>query len=357
MKFAILHLSDFHLKKENSSWIIDRAHQVANAVKLSLTDCKRIYVVVSGDIANSGLVEEYEFAETFFSRLKSSLLSNITGEISIKEHLICVPGNHDVCLKDENKVQDVLRKSVVESYPEVDDSIYDAIVKSQSHYTEFIKRINEDPDYKPSLLTSFKDKIDKFQIRFDLYNTAWMFSLKDPKGSIYMPIDRASREIDNKESDLVVSVMHHYFDWLSDSKQNKTKFTRHIADSSNILLYGHEHEFVSIGKSDNFSKGFISEYEGAAFYSKDEKGAVNSQFEVLVIDTEQSSCLQTTFCYYPKDSIYRCLQSKSHNISTEFKAGVFRHNIDYLQSLDEMPTPIYNFENEKFKLGTVRKTV
>lgn len=353
MKLAILHLSDFHFKKENSGCIIDRAHQVANAVKLSFADCKKIYIVVSGDIANVGQPSEYESAKTFFTRLRSGLANNYNGEIPVDQRIFCVPGNHDVFLKEDNKVRTVLLKSVQESYPEIDRSIFDNIVQTQNAYTEFVREINDEPTYKPSLQHVINDKIDGFKIQFNLYNTAWMFSLNDPQGSIYMPMEGMKNEIvkhSQNEADLVVSVMHHYFNWLAVAKQNKTDFMRRIAESSNILIYGHEHEFVSTRKLDNFLDGFISEYEGAAFYCKDEKGTEQSRFEVLVIDTEQSTCHQTTFCYEPKDIIYRSIFSKSHNISTERKTGIFRSNGEYLQSLDKMPTPIYNHENEKLNL-------
>ena len=125
MKLAILHLSDFHFKKENSDWIIDRAHQVANAVKLSFADCKKIYIVVSGDIANTGQPSEYEAAKTFFTRLRSGLANNYNAEIPIDKRIFCVPGNHDVFLKEDNKVRIVLLKSVLDSFPNIDRSIFD----------------------------------------------------------------------------------------------------------------------------------------------------------------------------------------------------------------------------------------
>lgn len=356
MKLAILHLSDFHFKKENSDWIIDRAHQVANAVKLSFADCKKIYIVVSGDIANTGQPSEYEAAKTFFTRLRSGLANNYNAEIPIDKRIFCVPGNHDVFLKEDNKVRIVLLKSVLDSFPNIDRSIFDNIVQTQNAYTEFVRGINDEPTYKPSLLHVLNDKVEGFKIRFNLYNTAWMFSLDDPQGSIYMPMAGMKNEIERScqnEVDLVVSVMHHYYNWFAVAKQNKTDFMRRIAGSSNILIYGHEHEFVSTGKFDNFGDGLISEYEGAAFYSKDDNGKEQSRFEVLVIDTEQSTCHQTIFRYDPNDVIYRSLSSKSHNISTEHKTGIFRSNGEYLQSLDEMPTPIYNHENEKLKLSGI----
>lgn len=354
MKIAILHLSDLHIGSTNAGWIIDRAHQVANAVKLACADSRKIYVVVSGDIANEGMAEQYDNAITFFNRLKSGLSNNYNGEIPVEKRILCVPGNHDILLKEENMMRSVLLKSVADIYPKLDNSIFSAIVETQKAYTDFVNKLNENCEYKPSLLTSFDDKVDGFQVRFNLYNTAWMCGLKERPGSIYMPMEGIRVTADKKEADLVVSVMHHFYDWLAVDKQNKTDFQRRVASSSNILIYGHEHEFIATGRTNNLSAGLISEYEGAAFYTQDkESKEQQSQFEVLVIDTEQSTCHQTTFKYSAADFIYRIQTEQSRNISSERKTGAFRSNSEYVQSLDEMPTPIYNHENEKLKLSEV----
>lgn len=352
MKIAILHLSDLHINSDNAAWINDRAHQVANAVKLACADSKKIYVVVSGDIANSGLSAEYEQAVTFFTRLKSGLSSNYNGQIPVESRLLCVPGNHDVYLKEENKLRSILLQHVSESYPTIDNSVFEAIIATQDNYAAFVKMINEEESFKPSLLSTFDDIVGDYHLHFNLYNTAWMSGKKDQQGTIFMPLEGSTKS--SKDTDLVISVMHHYYNWLSVDKQNKTNFMRRLGGSSNILLYGHEHEIITTGKTDNLSIGLISEYEGAAFYHKDkDTGEIQSQFQVLVIDTLQSTCHQTVFGFRPKDAIYGQSFSQALTISSERKTSSFRNNTEFFQNLDEMPTPIYNHEKEKLKLSEI----
>lgn len=352
MKVAILHLSDLHINTDNAQWIIDRAHQVANAVKLNCSDCAKIYVVVSGDIANKALPEEYEKAITFFTRLKSGLSSNYNGQIPVENRILCVPGNHDVWLKEEDDVRKILLKHVSDNYPTLSDSIFSNIVGTQSNYADFIRKINEDESYKLALVGTYDDVVGDYHLHFNLYNTAWMSGLKDQPGTIFMPINGNVKT--PKNTDLVISVMHHYYNWLALEKQNKTNFMRRVGGSSNILIYGHEHEVISTGKTDNLAAGFISEYEGAAFYTKEkETGVQQSQFQLLVIDTEQSVCNLTTYKFWEKDAIYRVDLSQALTISSERKAGAFRANTEFVQNLDEMPTPIYNHEKEKLKLSEI----
>lgn len=352
MKIAILHLTDMHISNDNAEWIIDRAHQVANAMKLACSDSEKIYIVVSGDIANKGMMEEYEKADVFFTRLKTGLSSNYNGKIPVEKRILCVPGNHDVWLQEENMLRNVAIKSVVDTYPKLDNSIFENIVATQTNYAEFVKRINGDDAFKPSLLSTFDDTVGDYNIHFNLYNTAWMCGLKDQQGTIFMPMEGAIKV--PKDTDLSISVMHHYYNWLSVNKQNKTNFMRRVGGSSNILLYGHEHEVITTGKTENLSIGLINEYEGAAFYSKDkETGAVHSQFQVLVIDSEHSTCQQAVYSFRPKDAIYGQSFSQALSVSSERKAGAFRSNNEYIQNLDEMPTPIYNHEKEKLKLSEI----
>ena len=62
MKVAILHLSDLHIEKDNIQWLLKRAEQIVPAVWNDFSDCGKIIIVVSGDIANTGTEEEYGYA-------------------------------------------------------------------------------------------------------------------------------------------------------------------------------------------------------------------------------------------------------------------------------------------------------
>ena len=62
MKIAILHLSDLNIEKDNIQWLLKKAEQIVPAVWNDFSDCGKIIIVVSGDIANTGTEDEYGYA-------------------------------------------------------------------------------------------------------------------------------------------------------------------------------------------------------------------------------------------------------------------------------------------------------
>ena len=50
------------IEKDNIQWLLKRAEQIVPAVWNDFSDCGKIIIVVSGDIANTGTEEEYGYA-------------------------------------------------------------------------------------------------------------------------------------------------------------------------------------------------------------------------------------------------------------------------------------------------------
>ena len=94
----ILHLSDIHFKT-SKAWDQDPvlralARYIGEEVKAGITPD---LVVITGDLAFSGTAEEYALARTW---LDEQLWPALGGDLP-REHLLLVPGNHDV---DRRKV-------------------------------------------------------------------------------------------------------------------------------------------------------------------------------------------------------------------------------------------------------------
>lgn len=100
-KILFLHLSDIHIKNEEDE-ILSRTLAIASTTFQRLPEIHTIIIIVSGDIAWSGIRSEYILAEKFIA----SLIDLISLEnTKIKVEVFVCPGNHDCdfSLNDETR--------------------------------------------------------------------------------------------------------------------------------------------------------------------------------------------------------------------------------------------------------------
>jgi len=156
MKAALIHLSDLHFEEANDIGI-KRCEKLANTILFAKETVERLFIVVTGDVANKGLAKEFTLAKAFFKDLCTRLhLSELPGN----EAILLIPGNHDC---DFSEVGDV-RPSLLEGVPselETLDSkgeIARTLLHVQKHFWSFSAEATESrPLLNPnstSLLTS-----------------------------------------------------------------------------------------------------------------------------------------------------------------------------------------------------------
>lgn len=66
MNIGILHLTDLHISNKNIDIINKRIEPLVNSCQIQLSGIFKLYIVVSGDIANTGVQNEYALAVNFF---------------------------------------------------------------------------------------------------------------------------------------------------------------------------------------------------------------------------------------------------------------------------------------------------
>lgn len=347
MKVALLHLSDLHIDRNNYQWMTNKTDQIVSAVWNDFSECNKIIIVVSGDIVYSGKEEQYGYAKLFFKALLRSFAERNLKNTELENKIICVPGNHDCNFDNDNGARAMLINGLRSNIALVDQSVYDTISAIQKEYQSFAKEIMINKEYIPSINTDLPIKVGDKTILFRLYNTAWMSTLNESQNSIVMPMNIMVQE--NNNADLAISLFHHHYSWLTPAcDNNKNCFRKYIMQTSNVVLFGHEHTPSSLQINDHYEGEVVNEFEGGTLCADQTNGIRESSFNSLVIDIESFDCTVKSFEY--SSGIYSKKREESVDLNKERKTDEFRHNDIYMKSLKKMSIPIHNSENAKMTL-------
>ena len=302
MKILITHLSDIHIKSD-SDLIYSRIDHIAAAVS-SNSNISACIIAVSGDIANWGLESEYEIALSFFNALSSKIIDRVQ---DIKEvFLVFAPGNHDCDFtsnKKEVEKRDAILPAINSSINtlEAESGLVEQCLSIQSNFFKFVSKITDsDPiATEKQLFYKYDFSINGKKIRFNCYNTAWLSQKDEQQGQLLFPTQIAKQEygIEPENSDLVVSLFHHPYNWLESN--NSHTFIKFIERTSDLVLTGHEHI------RDVFNKEKITG-ENTRYFSGDvlqERGSKVSGFNVVLIDLETKK--QNIIHYKWNENLYK----------------------------------------------------
>ena len=229
MKILFLHLSDFHIRDKQGVNVF-QLHKIADATN-SFTHIDHIAIILSGDIAFSGLRHQYESAYHCIGNIISRLKSNgFSGQC----YVLCVPGNHDVDhgvkARTSRELQ-AIRK--VDSYRKhLDTELF-----KQKSFFSFAKRNNcfldEGVFYRRSI------NLGGFTIEAILLNSGVFSILEEDKGLHYIPQHLLNDIETPTNADFVITIMHHSPDWYADNQKNILESI--IFKKSSIVFLGHEH--------------------------------------------------------------------------------------------------------------------
>lgn len=275
MKIAFLHLCDLHISNQNAF----NNYQIKKIVDsvCSVGHIDKVILIIAGDIAYSGRKSQYNVAKNMIKIIQQM----IEGRTESTVDIVCVPGNHDIDFGDEKRTTEELEKIYKnDTY----DKYVDGEIKKQDSFFRFAQQYNcfEEKDSKNRLFDQKIITVNDYRIEINLFNTA-VFSLcgRTDKGLHY--IDQASINKFNEytDSDLVVTVMHHSYDWFTDILKNQLETT--ILTKSSLVFMGHEHEMKRISCSFDEHSSAIKQIGGELCENDDWR---MSQFAVGVLDTD-----------------------------------------------------------------------
>ncbi len=300
MKKAIIHISDLHVSlhenlkgitndcssflttKPSDSQIDNFINEFCAKIKNQFADFE-LYLIISGDIADKGILEEFKTAKKFINTIISKLGIN-------KENLLIVPGDHDINYDDCRLAHE---KGLREGETR----------KSFEYFTEKFKNF-----------TDFYDEIYDEKLTFSPEKTIVNYlTINEPEkllviglnsnykidydgGNGYFHIDNLRnelKELSSKHPDFsIIGVFHHNIfaaydnkmtgQWdNSNSDSNRLAVFRVFEELGiNTLLYGNEHTRCSF-----YSSNHKVTYSDCGAFANSKQNPISS-FKVYEINSE-----------------------------------------------------------------------
>jgi hypothetical protein len=281
MVVAVIHLSDLHFR-ENQNWLSDKVDRISGAIWSEEPSTMLYLVLVSGDIAFSGKLEEYKAARQFLDALLSSFFArSVKPDVKIS----IIPGNHDCDFTKGSDARQFIVENVGQRVSTFDPAgdIAAQCLNVQLNYRNFHTDLTKQPisEGVGSFASVEYIPVEGLKLRLNMLNTAWMSTIQEQQGRLYFPITCASPLLQpGQSSDLALTMLHHPFNWL---ENNNARALREIVEkSSDVILTGHEHVpaiYSKEGLSDN-----LLYLEGAILQGGEPQN--KSGFSVIYVDTE-----------------------------------------------------------------------
>lgn len=302
MKFGLLHLSDIHLK-DQKNFIQGKEESLCNAIANLDSEIKEIIIIISGDIAYSGKLKEFDIADNILRNLKSILTLR-----KFNVNIILIPGNHDCNFENIDKDErGKIVKDIVEEKTAINLNLINEVSSPLKNFFDFRRRFHKKDCQEKcnnKLFTIYNLPINDKNIIFYLYNSAWISQMKEIPGQMMFPIKSIGKNYFDGKADLFVSLIHHPLNWLEPN--NRRILKKHLETTSDIILTGHEHIPDSSINFDS-SKNYIEYVEGAALqddYVEKERidTEIRSGFNFIILDLEHYT--QKNIFFNWKESLY-----------------------------------------------------
>lgn len=320
MKILFLHLSDAHFREDTKFRDINIPAMVNGLKQIDKFD--ECILVFSGDIAQSGEINQYKtagnFLGTLINQIKETYLPNK------KIYTLITPGNHDNLVVNPKRTIEELK-----GYYSSDKEIGDEFYAELSQLDDFYAFARRNSCYtKGNVIDVRKITFGKFTIKANLINSA-PFSLlcdgNEDKGLHYIP-QRELNKLDLvRQENYTLSIIHHGPEWFSDG--SKQALYNKLYETSNLIFVGHEHFSLSQNKTVN-AKHTVDVSSGVALYgTKTEHG-----FNALLLNTDQHKLIGHKFVY--NGSIYKPVQNlKNDNVAFRGKYK-FTHTKEFKDWLE-----------------------
>lgn len=275
MRLGIVHLSDLHALSEGNI-VQERASKVVAAIRPQVQNSDAIFLVLSGDIAFSGLSDEYLQAKRMIDEI---VLSCARYMPEVPVNVIMVPGNHDCDFSGNQSLRDLVLRALQSGDNMLEPDLIDVCCSPQSAYFSMADAYaSGDTTYRDKLFASKSFELAGKHIVFYTLNTAWMSRKEEAQGILRFPIETYVNTMEGTTADLVVAVMHHPDAWFY--TRDSREIRRQISQHCDLVLVGHEH-VAGAYQRDDLQQHRIEYIEGGALQTDADD---TSEFNLVLFD-------------------------------------------------------------------------
>lgn len=280
MALLIIQLSDVHLSTKSHS-PLHRVDRIVDAALSSVAHIEAVHVVISGDLANWGLPDEFKLCLAFIGQLREA----ISRRLGFAPEIILCAGNHDCCFVEDQSLRDVVidrvRLSPSELTPRITTELASVLEGFNSLQREVMKTVRQVDAWHAVVEFS-----TPMALRYMLLNSAVMSKKQEEIGKLYLPIPRMEPTSDFRRT---IYVVHHTFNWFM--PDNARELAQHASSAADIFLMGHEHVLGAQSVKDLYDESTTIYLKGHVLQDPDD--ADNSAFQTIQIDSQQGYLLKS----------------------------------------------------------------
>ena len=266
--FSWLHLSDFHLGKDNYAQCRILEYILAEVDAAIAANRKPDFVFITGDLANKGRAEEFEqFDKEFLVPLMEKL-----GD-SHFDRIFLVPGNHDV---DRSKSRAVKRYDVLDEIQNFLDPTAEGRAEREQILSRF-KAFDEYPWYLEqqkwvSSANGYHAKritLSSGEVGILCINTSWFCGGENEQGKLSSGLgmlEQGLRELAGCSQIFVLG--HHPVDWLTPTTAQR--FLAMLGKAGAIYIHGHLHKTGNLSQLIGNS-AVVCLQAGCAFFARNDE--------------------------------------------------------------------------------------
>ena len=330
MKIGIVHLSDFHVY-ENERFLSEKINRFLESLNV-LGNVDEYVVIFSGDLANSGKINEYKSSRYIIGQIIQGIKQKNNNK---PIELFMVPGNHDLDMSKNPRtgedIANAYKNNLIESLIDNEIKLFNNYYK-HSHANGHISN----DKILDKRFCNYNNH--EYKIQFNLINTALFSTLKpDDKELHYFPKEKMELFKKRNDVNLCITVMHHGCEWFNWKYQSDLEKT--IINNSELLFIGHEHfektKEISINNS-------MDTWVSCAGEMKFSQIDFNDSFNIVLIDTDNNTFCGYVFNWNYSEKIY------THKIHVDNKPLQSRISqlVPLPSYLKEIKEDLYNFSED-----------